>query len=334
MIAKPRLYFPFVIVALLILLSAGLLVFSLLERESSVSAAPAWQTKISDWVLANTADGKEAEFFVVFADQADLAEASRFDAKEDKGRFVRDSLLAKALATQAPVVDLLTVRKRPAQSFYIVNAVLTFGGRDLVEELAARPDVARIEGNPQIRNNLVAQPTAEELNAAIRALTAPNAPEAVELGVTSIRAPEVWAMGFTGQGIVVGGADTGIRWDHNALKNKYRGWNGTAADHNYNWHDSVHSGGGGCGANTTAPCDDNGHGTHTVGTTIGDDGGTNQIGVAPGAKFIGCRNMNQGNGTPATYMECMEWFLAPYPIGGTPVQGDPTKAPHITINSW
>ena len=28
----------------------------------------------------------------------------------------------------------------------------------------------------------------------------------------------------------------------------------------------------------------------------------------------------------------MEWFLAPYPIGGG--QGDPTKAPDITINSW
>ena len=39
-----------------------------------------------------------------------------------------------------------------------------------------------------------------------------------------------------------------------------------------------------------------------------------------------------GNGTPARYIECMEFFLAPYPIGGG--QGDPTKAPDITINSW
>jgi Subtilase family/Domain of unknown function (DUF4214)/Putative binding domain, N-terminal/Bacterial TSP3 repeat len=30
----------------------------------------------------------------------------------------------------------------------------------------------------------------------------------------------------------------------------------------------------------------------------------------------------------------MEWFLAPYPIGGTPAQGDVTKAPDITTNSW
>ena len=58
----------------------------------------------------------------------------------------------------------------------------------------------------------------------------------------------------------------------------------------------------------------------------------NQIGMAPGAKWIGCRNMDQGNGTPARYLECMEWFLAPYPIGGG--QGDPLKAPDITNNSW
>jgi subtilisin family serine protease len=54
--------------------------------------------------------------------------------------------------------------------------------------------------------------------------------------------------------------------------------------------------------------------------------------MAPGAKWIGCRNMDVGTGTPARYIECMEWFLAPYPIGGG--QGDPTKAPDITINSW
>ena len=42
--------------------------------------------------------------------------------------------------------------------------------------------------------------------------------------------------------------------------------------------------------------------------------------------------MDQGNGTPARYLECMEWFLAPYPIVGG--QGDPLRAPDITINAW
>jgi cell division septation protein DedD len=65
---------------------------------------------------------------------------------------------------------------------------------------------------------------------------------------------------------------------------------------------------------------------------VGDDGAGNQIGMAPGAKWIGCRNMDAGVGTPARYIECMQWFLAPTRIGGG--DPDPTKAPDITNNSW
>ena len=75
------------------------------------------------------------------------------------------------------------------------------------------------------------------------------------------------------------------------------------------------------------------HGTHTMGTIVGSDG-ANQVGMAPGAEWIGCRNMDRNVGTPATYMECFEFFLAPYPVGGTPAQGDPSKAPHVVSNSW
>ena len=97
---------------------------------------------------------------------------------------------------------------------------------------------------------------------------------------------------------------------------------------------SIHTGGGVCGPNSHVPCDDFFHGSHTTGTAIGDDGGSNQIGMAPGAKWIACRNMSVGVGTPARYIECMEFFLAPYPVGGTPDEGDPTLAPDVTINSW
>src|SRR5256886_13250197 len=45
-----------------------------------------------------------------------------------------------------------------------------------------------------------------------------------------------------------------------------------------------------------------------------------------------CRNRAGGTATPARYSEGMEFFLALYPVGGG--QGDPTKAPDITINSW
>src|SRR5262249_50997108 len=154
----------------------------------------------------------------------------------------------------------------------------------------------------------------------------------VEWGVTDVHAPALWALGYTGQGMVVASADTGVRWTHAALESHYRGWNGSAADHNYNWHDAIHSGGGPRGANNVQPCDDSSHGTHTTGTVVGDDGAGNQIGVAPGAKWIGCRNMDQGTGNPATYTECFQFFIAPTDLGGG--NADPTKRPDVVTDSW
>jgi len=282
--------------------------------------------KIAPWVTQHTAGGKQAEFMVVLADQADVSGAAALSTKSEKGRFVRDALWNKSQTTQGPVLQWLRERGIEHRSFYIVNAVLVKGGWEIAETLAARPDVARVEGNPQIQNSLP-QP-----GAALEAPLQPDAPATIEPGIAYTNAPDVWAEGFTGQNLVIGSADTGVRWTHNALKPQYRGWNGSTADHNFNWHDSIHTGGGICGPNSPVPCDDFFHGSHTTGTAIGTDGGANQIGMAPGAKWIACRNMDQGVGTPARYIECMEFFLAPTPVGGG--QGDPTKAPDVTINSW
>jgi len=295
------------------------------QTNSSWSGFPA-ANKIAPWVMEHTANGQQAEFLVVLADQADVSGAASLPTKAEKGRYVYTTLLAKAQSTQEPILQLLRDGGIEYQSFYIVNAILVKGSRVLTDTLAARPDVSRIEGNPVIHNDLP-QPGATE--------EAPSIPATIEPGIQYTHAPQVWALGFTGQNIVIASADTGVRWTHNALKPHYRGWDGQNANHNYNWHDSIHdSTGNPCGNDSQQPCDDFFHGSHTTGTAIGDDGNGNQIGMAPGAKWIGCRNMDQGNGTPARYIECMEWFLAPYPLNCTPDQGDPTKAPDITINSW
>ncbi len=87
-----------------------------------------------------------------------------------------------------------------------------------------------------------------------------------------------------------------------------------------------------CGSDSPEPCDDFGHGTHTMGTMVGDDGGSNKIGMAPGARWIGCRNMDGGKGTPATYSECYQWFIAPTRIDGS--DPNPAMAPDVINNSW
>ena len=305
----------------------GAIASSRAVSQSSNPEQSAALRKIAPWVTEHTAGGKQAEFMIVLADQADLSGAAALKTKKEKGRFVRDALWNKSQATQGPVLKWLAEHGLEHRSFYIVNAIWVKGRYEDAMALALRPDISRVEGNPQVRS--IPDPLP-----AVDAPTQTNAPATVEPGISYTHAPSVWAEGFFGQGIVVGGADTGIRWTHNALKAHYRGWNGVTADHDFNWHDSIHSGGGICGPNSPAPCDDSGHGTHTIGTAIGDDGAGNQIGMAPQAQFIGCRNMNVGVGSPATYTECFEWFLAPYPVGGNPSQGDPDKAPDITTNSW
>src|SRR5215472_5261159 len=311
-----------------LLCCAGTMVvlFALGKASAQPRTMPAPASKIAPWVTEHTANGQQAEFFIELADQADLSGADSLPTKAEKGRFVYQTLLKKAQTTQRPILQWLEQHGIEYQSFYIINAVLVKGDRQLAEAVAARPDVARISGNPVIHNDLP-KPGPVEKSA--------SRPATVEPGVQYVHAPQVWALGFTGQNIVIASADTGQRWTHDALKPHYRGWDGANANHNYNWHDSIHdSVGNPCGNDSPFPCDDFFHGSHTTGTAIGDDGMGNQIGVAPGAKWIGCRNMDVGNGTPARYIECMEFFLAPYPLNCTPDQGDPTKAPDITINSW
>jgi hypothetical protein len=147
----------------------------------------------------------------------------------------------------------------------------------------------------------------------------------------------LWALGFTGQGIVYGDADSGVQWDHPALKRHYRGWNGSTADHNYNWWDAVHAdingdGTNPIGFNSRVPADDDKHGTHTMGNGVGDDGSGNQIGVAPGAQWICCRNMDQGVGRPSTYIECMQFMLAPTDLDGN--NPDPDRGADTVGNSY
>src|SRR5438093_4575836 len=321
-------------VSLLLIIAACIAALGAIDSSGAISQRVGGNpvnvaNKIAPWVVAQTANGQQAEFFIVLADQVDLSGAAALRTKNEKGRFVHDALWNKSQTTQRAILRWLREHGVDHRSFYIVNAILVKGTREIAEALARRPDVARIEGNPQIQNEL------PEPASAVETSTKPKTPATIEPGIAYTHAPDVWALGFRGQGITVAGADTGERWTHNALKPHYRGWDGQNADHDYNWHDSIHDGvGNPCGNDSPEPCDDQGHGTHTIGTVVGDDGAGNQIGMAPGAKWIGCRNMDQGNGTPARYIECMEFFLAPYPVNGNPNQGDPLKAPDITSNSW
>ena len=139
----------------------------------------------------------------MLTDQADLSGAATLTTKAEKGRYVYEALRNKSQATQWPILQWLRERGIEHHSFYIVNAILVKGSREIAEALAARPDVARVEGNPQIKN-IFPQP-----DAIAEGPSPAQRPETVEPNITYTHAPDVWALGFRGQGITVGGADTG-----------------------------------------------------------------------------------------------------------------------------
>jgi serine protease AprX len=311
---------------------ASILFILLVLLLSSASTAPGvitsaaqetiWQSKVDPWVLETGTSG-ETEFLVFLTEQADLSGAADLNTKFEKGTYVYEQLTAVAARTQPAVAAALEKQGVQYRTYWVANMIWVRGGLDTVQVMSERSDVAHIYANPTVKANVPEPDPAKD---------SPDSPEAIEWNILKVNADDVWAAGFTGLGAVIGGADTGYDWDHPALKNQYRGWNGASADHNYHWHDAIHSGISDCGPNSQEPCDDHGHGTHTMGTMVGDDGVGNQIGMAPGARWIGCRNMNEGVGSPATYTECYQWFIAPTDLNDQ--NPDPSKAPDVINNSW
>ncbi len=304
----------------------------LLLGAANLSAQPLhWPSKIDPALRNRIQSEGSCEFLVILTAQADVSAADKMALKEEKGQYVYETLLQLSESTQPPVRKVLQDAGAPLQSFWVINALWSKGDLALVERLAQMPEVERVENNPVIHLNLPPQVTEAEM-------LSERANTAMSWGLTQINADDVWAMDIKGAGVVIGGQDTGYEWAHPAIKDKYRGWSGASADHNYNFHDAIHSlisgGSNSCGINLTAPCDDNGHGTHTMGTMCGGlpDAPGSTYGVAPDAKWIGCRNMEEGDGTPATYIECFQWFIAPTnSANNTP---DASKSPHVINNSW
>jgi hypothetical protein len=258
-------------------------------------------------------------FLIVLEQQADLSDAHAIADRHACIQYVYETLVETAERTQAPLRAELDDLGVPYRPYYIINMIRVDGHRWLMRRFESRSGVAQVILNPNVREypGRIPIPYGGD-----------DAPvDDVQSNLAAIHADDAWALGVTGESIVVAGQDTGYDWTHPVLKPHYRGWDGQQANHDYSWHDSWDD--------TAVPFDDDSHGTHTMGSVLGDDGGRNRTGVAPGAQWIGCRNMRRGFGNPGSYAECMEYFLAPYPHGGDPfVDGDTHFAPHVINNSW
>lgn len=303
------------------------LFFLLIFCVSTIVGAQSYSYKIDQLVHTKLEKAEQLPVIVQFYDNDVKKYINPRWTKKKKGRAVYSQGVTSSKA-QESVQSLLSEKGIAFTTYTVVNAIAVVVNTDLLRSIAAHPEVEKIVYDMPFKSQELAE------RYSVASIRNPEP----EWGVRMIRADSVWKLGYRGTGVVIGGQDTGYDWDVSPLKEKYRGWKNDTVDHNYNWHDAIHMldtiGFGTenpCGLSIDAPCDDNNHGTHTMGTMVGEDA-ENKIGVAPGAQWIGCRNMEQGYGRISTYLECFEWFIAPYDLKGN--NPNPDLAPHVVNNSW
>lgn len=295
--------------------------------ESQVSA----NNKLSSRLLDEFTKEEKTTFLVKFVDKADVKQAVKEAEKKASvsnlsGQatqlMTRSAILAEleetSFESHKNVVAFLEEQMEAGSvddfhSYKIVNGMAVTATKEIAEKIASFPEVDKVLKNET-----------RQLNSTIK--TEEKAPtsniENVEWNVAHIGAPDAWALGFDGTGTVVASLDSGVQWDHPALKEKYRGYDTTTGevDHQYSFFDAT-------GGRTEA-YDDHSHGTHVTGTMVGSEpDGSNQIGVAPGAKWIAVKVFDGGGNTSdSILLEGGEWLLAP--------GGRADLAPDVVNNSW
>jgi len=258
--------------------------------------------------------------WVVMKDSAPRAQATGTNNWNTRGANVHNALTSTASQSQSSLRAALVKKGVKHKSFCIVNAMKVEADQATIDEIAKRSDVARI-----VKDHKYSIPPLQPAGRT-------PGPASVEWGLTSIRAPEAWnTFGVKGEDIVVANVDTGVQFDHSALNRQYRGTQaGGTYDHNYNWFDPAAV----CNSPSNGPCDNVGHGTHTMGTMVGDDGdpGTNQIGVAPHARWIAAKGCESNWCSTESLLASAQWILAPTDLNGQNPR--PDLRPHVVNNSW
>ena len=255
----------------------------------------------------------QATALIYLRELPDLSPAYGIAGKAERRQWVYDQLKETAMRSGGKLYTWLEAAGAEPRRLLVANAIAATVDSGLLAAVAVRPEVARVSASRVYRTEVGLSGSPG------------SGTEAVEWNIAQIRADDAWStFGVTGQGAVVGEIDTGVMYDHPALVNQYRGNLGDGTfDHNYNWFDFVDG--------LPAPYDPIGHGTFGMGFAVGNDGGANQIGVAPGARWIAVKACN-GSCTDLDLLAAAQWMLAPTRLDGT--GADPTKAPDLVLNMW
>ncbi|MFR9777999.1 S8 family serine peptidase [Micromonospora sp. MS34] len=285
------------------------------DPDGAAARAEAVATKAERKVRDRIAKDGKSTFWVFLDSQADLTGANRLHRKRDKAAFVLKAKTEQAERSQAGLRAMLRNRQADFTPFWLANTIQVTGDAALLADIAVRPEVDQILADDPV---IIPEP---EPGAEVPALNG------IEWNIDRINAPRVWnELGVRGEGIVVANIDSGVDYTHPAVAASYRGRQPDGSyDHNYSWFDPA----GICPS--AAPCDNNDHGTHTMGTMVGLDG-TNVIGVAPGARWIAAKGCETSSCSRASLLAAGQWVVAPTDLSGANPR--PDLAPDIVNNSW
>ncbi|SCF07763.1 Serine protease, subtilisin family [Micromonospora coriariae] len=282
--------------------------------------------KVDPHVLGPARTGASTSFFVELTDEATLDQGDLDRVERSVGgragrvartKRVYETKVAHAETTQRGLRSLLRDRHADFTPYWIANVIEVSGDLNLLTELARRADVERITAIGGTR-----------LQEPVRTAGATADTTQLPWNLGAVGADKVWReYGTRGEGVVVGSIDSGVQYDHPALVRQYRGNNddGTFTS-DYNWFDPT----GICLPST--PCDNYGHGTHTVGSMLGDDGEGRITGVAPGATWIAAKGCEANYCSNSSLLAAGQWMLAPTDHNGENPR--PDLAPDIINNSW
>jgi len=242
------------------------------------------------------------DVIVTLKDQVNLHEIPG-KSKAERNRNVIERLQSRADKDQKQLRSYLEAAQKSGlakdvQYYWIFNGIALRAEPGLIEDLARFPEVESIAIDEQI--------TLPE--------TLPLT-TTVEANITAIGAPDLWALGYRGQGVVVANMDTGVNLYHPDLQQQWRG--GTNS-----WLDVTNE-------HYPVPGDPLGHGTAVMGVMIGGDEGGTAIGVAPKAQWIAVKIFNKDRVSDYSWIHsAFQWLLDPDNNPSTP------DAPDVVNNSW
>jgi len=262
------------------------------------------QVEVSTRLMNALQSAKENDYIrglVYLRDQVDLLALDQrlYHSKatlEQRAYTVITELQRKAAETQTNLINYLQSKESSGdvfqfKSFWIANMLMIEAKPSVYQELMMRMDIAEMDLDALLELERPVEVGESDEG---------NSSETVEIGLRVIKAPQLWAMGITGQGRLLMNIDTGVYPNHPAYWHK---WRGNFVPANQAWFDPV--------GGTTTPNDCDGHGSHTIGTMVGRSTTTpDTIGVAIDAQWIAAKTICSSPHT-SNSIAAFQWAMNP-----------------------